>query len=107
MSQREEKANTDRLPSALQQLARRVVDGRDVVRVERVAETQGIGDTTEPNEPRVAGPEFEQQSPPREMQQPHRTEEPRQALALPTVERLAEQLPHRGHRKSLRLIATE
>ena len=50
MTQREKEPDTDRLLSALQQLARRVVDRRDVVGVERVAKAERVRQAAEREE---------------------------------------------------------
>ena len=55
VTEREEEADAERTPAVGQQLARRVVDRRDVVGVERVTEAERVGRDSEP-EPEHAPP---------------------------------------------------
>ena len=47
VSEREKEANADRLLALLQELTRRVIDGRDVVGVERVSESEAVSEAAQ------------------------------------------------------------
>src|SRR5256885_1484534 len=106
MAKREEEAHTDRFSAALQQLPSRVVDCRDVVGIERVPETKGIGEPAKSQKAGMRSSVSEKEAPPEEMRNPHGAEEPSEPAPLARIERLGEQDPHRGHAESLSLIAT-
>ena len=63
VAEREEEADAHRPLAVLQQLPRRVVDRRDVVGVEGVAEAEGVGERPEARERRVAAREVEEEAP--------------------------------------------
>ena len=69
MRKREEKADTERALSFLEQLARRVVDRRDVIGVEGVTQTEGVGERSEPGEGRLAARVPREQAPAEQVQE--------------------------------------
>ena len=63
VAEREEEADPERTLLLLQELARRVVDRRDVVGVERVAQPEGVRKRAEPGERRVRAREEQEEAP--------------------------------------------
>ena len=93
VTEREEEADPHRSLAVLQQLPRRVVDRRDVIGVERVAETEGVGERTEPGECRIAASEVEEQPPTEHMQEDDSAREPSEARPFGAGQRLATPAP--------------
>ena len=80
-SEKKKPTPSGRLP-LLQQLAGGVVDRGDVVGVEGVAQTEGVGEDAEPGERRVAARVVDEQPPAGDMERRDGTAEPRQAKPL-------------------------
>ena len=75
MSEREEEADTERTLAALEECARRVVDCRDVIGVERVAEAERVREHAEPGERGVARRVVREEAPAEHVQQGDRAGE--------------------------------
>src|SRR5262249_49472869 len=63
------KTHTERALAVLQQLARRVVDRRDVVGVKGVSQTEGVGERSQSGQGRLAARVPNEQAPADEMQE--------------------------------------
>ncbi len=106
MAQREEEADPNRLVAVLKQLAGRVVDGRDVVGVERVPQPERVREAAEGKETGMLHAVAQEQPPAGEVEHNHRPVEAGQAGALTFIEGPPDQRPGRGHDRSLNVIAT-
>ena len=69
MTQRKEEADAERPLALLQHESHRVVDRRDVIGIERVAQPEHVGDETEPDQRRMARGIVEIESPAQHVQQ--------------------------------------
>src|ERR1700691_1650270 len=82
MAEREEESEPERPLALLQQIARRVIDGRDMVGIEPVAKTEKVRGEPKTDECRKACRIVEIQRAPTDMQQPDQAVEKRQAPPL-------------------------
>ena len=106
VAEREEEAHADRLLALLQQLARGVVDGRDVVGVEGVAQPEGVGEAAEPEKGGVARRRTSAAVPsPTRWSRATPPKNPASLRRSPRSNDLADAPPHQ-HPTSLSLIAT-
>ena len=103
---REEEPDTHRLVPALQQLAGRVVDRRDVVGIEGMAQAECVGEAAEAQEGRVVPAIQQEQSPTDHMQDANPAEEGAQPQPRSAIERAGQFRPHQTS-PSLTVIATE
>ena len=94
MTEREEEAHRHRAAPVLQQLARRVVDSREVVGVERVAQPERVGQPAQRQEGRMAEAVGEKQTPAGQVQQAHAAGQPGQPAPLSPVEGPGQRCPH-------------
>src|SRR2546427_414378 len=106
VAQGKKEAHPDRLRVLLKEFAGGVVNGRDVVGIERMSEAERVRQTPQRQEARVLGAVDEEQSPAHHVQQGHRAIEAAQPGALASVEGSPDQGPGRGHGCSLTAIAT-
>jgi len=86
VTEREEQPDADGSLAVLHELPGRVVDGRDVVGVERVAQPEGVSEAAQRQDRGVAVAIEDQESPSGDMEQAYPAEERRQAAALSPVE---------------------
>lgn len=93
MSQREEEADPDRLVPLLKKLASGVVDGRDVIRIERVAQSKCVRKAAKGQEARVLGAIRKKEAPPEHVKQGDGPEETAQAGTLTRIEGAPDQGP--------------
>src|SRR5581483_11260946 len=97
MAEGEEEADAHRLAPLLKQLPSRVVDRRDVVGVEGVAQPEAIGQEPQAKQSRVAWRLQEQKAPANEVEQGDNAEKAPEAEPLATVEVLRNRAKNRSH----------
>src|SRR5579871_585791 len=102
MSKREEEADAHGALALLKQLAGRVVDGRDVVGIERVAEAEAIREAPEAEERGILAGDREEQPPAQRMDEQHGAIEAAQTGTLAAIEAAHRRLHPRSHRSSSR-----
>ncbi len=93
MTQGEEEADPYRLAALLQKFAGGVVDGRDVVGVERVPQPERVGKAAQGQKTGMLGAVRQEQPPSDQVQQAHRSEEAAQPRTLTRIEGSPDQRP--------------
>src|SRR5713226_1839545 len=107
MTQREEEADPHRLTPLLEKLPGGVVDGCDVVRVERVPQPECIGEAAQSQKTRMLGAVRQEQPPSDHVQHAHRSEKAAQAGTLTRIKGSPDKGPECRHVRSLIVTATE
>src|SRR5712692_10602557 len=107
MTQREEEADPHRLTPLLEKLPGGVVDGCNVVRVERVPQAKCIGEAAQSQKTRMLGAVGQEQPPSDHVQHAHRSEKATQAGTLTRIKGSPDQGPGGRHVRSLIVTATE
>ena len=81
VAEREEEADRDRPLAVLHELAGGVVDGRDVIRVDRVAQAEGVGQEGRGQEDRVRGADSQRDDPGADVEGDQQRVDPNQPVA--------------------------